>query len=461
MNLGFDVKLIQEQRLVMTMEMQQSIKLLQMSNYELITHINNEIANNIVLDSEYIRAEGGRYEENDKYKEYKKSIEYIEAKGFENRTYFQGNESQEATPFNYISSKESFKETLLKQLTDIKLSKKVKNICVYIIENLDRSGYLDETILDEIVDVFKIEKALGEKCISIVQDLEPAGVGARNLEECLILQLHKENIWDNNLERIIKSFLKELSEGKYKMIGNYLNILPSKVQEYENIIKTLNPKPSRGFFTGEAIVYIIPDIYIKKYGASFEIIMNDNVLPRLRINKTYKEIFEHSMDKEAVAYIKEKLEGALFLMKSIESRKNTMYKVMEEIIKFQKDYFEGKNRVLKPMTIKSIANSVELHESTVSRTVRDKYVALHTGEIISMRSFFTSAVNDTSQGVSPQNVKNIIKSIIDEEDKKKPLSDSHICTRLQKNNINISRRTVAKYREECGIKSSTQRKSFV
>ena len=461
MNLGFDVKLAQEQKLIMTMEMQQSIKLLQMSNYELITHINNEIENNIALDSEYIRAEGYKYEENDKLKEYIKAIEYIEGEGFENRTYFQGNESQEATPFNYISSKESFKETLLKQLTEQKLSKKVKNICIYIIENLDERGYLDQIILEEISEVFKIEKAIGEKCIGIVQELEPVGVGARSIEECLILQLHKENIWDNILESLIKYYLKELSEGKYKMIGDYLNILPSKVQEYEKIIKTLNPKPSRGFFTGEVIGYIIPDLYIKKEAGAFEIVMNDSILPRLSINKTYKEIIEHNMDKEAVGYIKEKLEGALFLIKSIQNRKNTMQKVMEEIIKYQKDYFEGRDKVLKPMTIKAIASSISLHESTVSRAVRDKYVAMHTGRIISMRSFFTSAVNDINEDISPQTVRNLIKSIVDSENKTKPLSDSFICMKLEESNIYISRRTVAKYREECGIKSSTQRKSFV
>lgn len=460
MKLGFDVKLSQEQKLIMTMEMQQSIKLLQMSNYELITHINNEIENNVVLDSEYIREEESSYEENNELKEYIKKLEYIEEEGFENRTYFQGNDRDEVTPFNYISSKESFKETLIKQIRELKFSKKVNNICIYIIENLDERGYLDEFILEELTQELEVEKIIAERCLSIVQDLEPPGVGARSVEECLILQLHKSNIWDNTLENLIKYYLKELAEGKYRIIGKYLNILPSKVQEYENIIKTLNPKPSRGFYTGEDIGYIIPDIYIKKE-EDFKIIMNDSILPKLSINKTYKEIINQSTDEGAIGYLKDKIDGALFLIKSIQNRKNTMYKVMEEIIKLQRDYFEGKDKVLKPMSIKTIASNINLHESTVSRTVRNKYVAMHTGKIISMKSFFTKNVNDVNVDISPESVKNMIKDIISNENNKKPLSDSCICERLQESNINISRRTVAKYREECGIKSSTQRKSFV
>ena len=295
----------------------------------------------------------------------------------------------------------------------------------------------------------------------IIQGLEPAGIGARHLSECLILQLKRKGIHNEVLENIIENYLYEISKGRYQQLGKILNIQPRQVQEYEDMIKELEPKPSRGFFTGEEIGYIIPDVYIRKLDEDYIVLMNESLLPRLTVNNTYKNVIEYSDDKATIEYVKEKINSAMFLIKSIENRKNTLCKVMEEVVKAQREYLEKGTDYLKPMTIKFIAQKLDIHESTVSRAIRDKYVALNSGEIKRIKNLFTSYVNVSNDEISADNVKNRIERIVEGEDKIKPYSDSVICKQLNEQGIDISRRTVAKYREELGIKSSPQRKRLV
>jgi len=266
---------------------------------------------------------------------------------------------------------------------------------------------------------------------------------------------------NNYVEEIINNYLYELSKGKYQLLGKKLGVSAKIVQECEDIIKKLEPKPTRGFFTGEEIGYLIPDVYIKKISDEYVVLMNDNLLPKLIINNTYKDVINSSNDSEAIDYVKDKISSAMFLIKSIQNRKNTLCKVMEEIVKNQEEYLDKGNNYIKPMTIKYIANSLNMHESTVGRAIRDKYVALHTGEIKRIKDLFTNSVNILSQDISSVSVKDMIKNIIESEDKSKPLSDSVICKIVNEKGIDISRRTIAKYREELGIKSSSQRKRLI
>jgi len=190
--------------------------------------------------------------------------------------------------------------------------------------------------------------------------------------------------------------------------------------------------------------------------------MNEDVLPKLNINSLYKEIIKNEKDVEAVEYVKEKLNSAMFLIKSIEQRKNTVYRVLEEILEVQKEYFDIGEEHLKPMTLKKIADNLEMHESTISRAIREKYVSVNNGKVIKIKDFFTNGIASGVGGedISTINIKKIIKEMVDNEDQKKPLSDQIICNRLNIEGMNISRRTVAKYREELGIKSSSKRKRF-
>lgn len=460
--MGFDLKLSQEQKLVMTMEMQQSIKLLQMSSYELLQHIDKELQENVVLDidNNVENLKEDNFKSNE-LAEYRNLVKYLEFDSYSSRAYSQDEEKEQLSPLNFISNKPTLKDYLKDQVMYSGVSKPIQYISNYIIDNIDGRGYLDEEIVGAVSEELNVSLELVEKGLEIIQSLEPAGIGARNLSECLKIQLGRKGIHDEILNRIIDEYLLEISKGKYQQLSKVLNILPKQVQEYEDIIKELEPKPSRGFFTGEEIGYVVPDVYVRKLNDEYIVLMNEGVLPKLMINNTYKKVLEFSQDKNTIEYVKEKISSAMFLIKSIESRKNTLCRVMEEVVKSQREYFDKGDDYLKPMTIKYIAQKLDMHESTVSRAIRDKYVALNSGEIKRIKSLFTSYVNISNEEVSVSNVKKDIERIIEGENKNKPFSDSVICEQLNKQGIDISRRTVAKYREELGIKSSSQRKRLV
>lgn len=456
MKMDFTLNLTQEQKLIMTQQMQLSVKLLQMSSFELQEYMEKEFQENPVLEA--------KYEENsetDKFKDridYKELIKYFEFDNYGSQSY--GNyDEDEVSPFNFISNSKSLKEYLHEQIGELNENDYLKSICDYIIENIDNRGYLDTT-LEDICKEIKCNKELGEKALSIVQSLEPDGIGARDIKECLKIQLRKKGVEDDVIYKIIEEHIENLADNKYNVIAKDLNISLKDVQHYGDIIKSLEPKPSRGFFTGDEVKYIVPDAYIRKIDGVYHIIMNDSLLPKLSINSIYKDIINNEKDKFAVEYVKDRINSAMFLIKSVEHRKSTIYKVLEKILELQKDYFEYGEEYLKPMTLKEIADSLGMHESTISRAIRDKYIYTSRGTIRIKDLFTVGYNNEQGEDISVRNIKNQIKKLIEEEDKTKPLSDQAICDELNNMNMNISRRTVAKYREELGIKSSSKRKRF-
>ena len=237
-----------------------------------------------------------------------------------------------------------------------------------------------------------------------------------------------------------------------------MKISPREAQRYGDIIKKLEPKPSRGFYTGEEVSYIIPDAEIKNIDGEFFIIMNEGVLPKLIINKTYRDVLKNGKDTEINSYVKEKINKAMFLIKAIDDRKNTLYKVLECLIDKQKEFFERGYSYIKPLTLREVSSELDVHDSTISRTIKDKYILTSYGTIKIKDLFPSGITNNTLEDLSTVKIKNEIKKIIQEENKSKPLSDQSISLILKENNIKISRRTVAKYREELGIKSSSMRK---
>lgn len=455
MNMDFNLNLTQEQKLIMTQQMQLSIKLLQMSSYELAEHIEREVQENPVLEMDYSGA--NNIESTDGKADYKEIIKYLDTDAYSHRTY-EKSDDEEISPLNFVSEKKSLKDYLKDQLIDISEKDYKKSLCYYIIENLDERGYLDCSI-DEISKEFNIDDSFVIEALEIVQSLEPDGIAARDLKECLKIQLRKKGYNIPVIYNMIDSFLEDLADNKYVNIAKALNIEPKEAQNYGDIIKSLEPKPSRGFYTGDEVRFISPDAYIKNINGEYLIIMNEGSLPKLNINSIYKEIIENENDKLAVDYVKEKINSAMFLIKSIEHRKSTLYKVLEKIIEFQKDYLDNGAKYLKPMTLKDISESINMHESTVSRAVKDKYIGTSRG-IVRIKDLFTTGIssNGNLEDVSTKLIKEKIKELIDKEDKRKPLSDQNLCDMLNKDDMNISRRTVAKYREEMNIKSSSKRK---
>lgn len=464
MNINFGLNLIQEQKLIMTQEMQMSIKLLQMSAYELGQYVNKEMQENPVLEEKQMQNQKSKSNDEKDFsdsKDYKEIIKYLDTDSYKEKNYGVNLEKEEVSPFYYIAEEKSLKDYLLEQIGEITESDEILHICKYMVENLDTKGYLSVSLAD-ICQEIKISNENAEIALKILQSLEPQGIGARDLSECLRIQLYNMQVNDENIYKIIDNYLGLLAENKYNDIAKELKVNANQVQKYGDIIKKLEPKPSRGFYTGETVKYIVPDAYINKLNNQYFISMNEDVLPKLNINSLYKEIITSAEDPEAVEYVKDKINSAMFLIRSIEQRKNTVYRVLEEILVVQKEYFDFGEEYLKPMTLKKIANNLEMHESTISRAIREKYVSISGGKIIKIKDLFVNGIVSAFGGadISTINIKKAIREMVDNENQSKPISDQIICDRLNAEGMNISRRTVAKYREELQIKSSSKRKRF-
>lgn len=453
MDLNFGLNLTQEQKLIMTQEMQLSVKLLQMSSMELSDYVENQVSENPILDFE----EGDKSLKNEKEaSDISDLMKYFEASDYKKSSY---TKDDETSPFAYIACESSLTDYLLEQIGFMELRKSVKTVCKYIIESLDSRGYLSFPT-EEIAKELNIDNNAIAKALEIVQSLEPSGIAARDLKECLIIQLQRKGLKDTNLYKIVNDYLEYVADNKYGFISENLNISKVKAQEYGDIIKKLEPKPSRGFYTGESTTYITPDAYIRRIGQELHVIINDSLMPKLTINNFYKEILNDNKNKEAEDYIKDKFNSALFLVKSIEHRKSTIYNVLCEIVKIQQEYFLKGKEYLKPMTLKDISEALDMHESTVSRAIREKYVDTEQG-VVKIKDLFKSGVTQgVDEAISSNSVKFQIKKLIEEENKEKPLSDQELCDILVAKGMNIKRRTVAKYREELGFKSSSKRKRF-
>ncbi|MGH4137542.1 RNA polymerase factor sigma-54 [Clostridium sp.] len=456
--MNFGLNLIQEQKLIMTQEMQMSVKLLQMSAYELGQYVNKEMQENPVLEE---KASQESKNNNNDTKDYKEIIKYLEKDDYKVKNYAVKAENEEVSPFYYIAQEKSLKDYLVEQIGELTESHEILEVSKYMVECIDAKGYLSVGLPD-ICKELEISNEKAETALKILQSLDPQGIGARNLKECLKIQLYNLALDDDNIYKIIDEYLELLAENKYNVIAKELKLTISEVQKYVDIIKNLEPKPSRGFFTGETVKFIVPDAYINKIQNQYFISMNEDVLPKLNINSLYKEIINNGKDAEAVEYVKEKINSAMFLIKSIEQRKNTVHRVLEQILVVQREYFDNGAQYLKPMTLKKIANNLEMHESTISRAIREKYVSVNNGKVIKIKDLFTNGIASVVGGedISTINIKRTIKEMVDNEEQKKPLSDQIICNRLNIEGMNISRRTVAKYREELQIKSSSKRKRF-
>lgn len=425
--------------------MKQSINILQMSAQDLREYIDKEYEENPVIDIEYNKENDSLINENFNI--------YINQKN----CYLSN--SEEYNVFDFIKEKKTLRDYLYEQLVTIKCDNSTKKTVVYMINSLDDNGYLRES-LESVCKGLMINEEEGQIALDILQSLEPAGIGARNLSECLIIQLRRKSMLDDRIKEIVLSYLEYVAENKYIHIGRKLGISQKKVQGYVRDIKSLEPRPSRGFYTGTEVKIIIPDAYIFKVYDTYEVLLNSSIIPQISINSLYKEFAIENRNKEEVKYIKDKIITANMLIKAIEKRDNTLLNLLKCIVEIQKEYFEKGNLYLKPMTLKSIASKMNIHESTVSRAIKEKYILTERG-IVRIKDLFSKNIlskNTDDEEISINKIKSKIKNIIEKENKRKPLSDQAICTLLNTDNIYISRRTVAKYREELDIKSSSKRK---
>ncbi len=439
------------QKLVLTPQVRQSLQVLCMNSQELSEHIKEQALENPIMDIESV------CEEMDYQEKLFKKIEWLSNSDSMYRVdnnYVQDSEDDE---YPLISSDEdSLVKVLLMQLNTIKLNSRLAMTSKYIIHSLNNRGYL-ETSLEIIAEMSNTDIKLARRALKIVQDLEPWGVGARNLQECLIIQLKKMRISDNDVYKIILNYLEELSRNKLNTIANKLGISIEDVKKKHSIIKSLDPAPGLKYNDKEAISYIHPDITVVKFGTHYEILINDFLYPTIRINSSYRDLI-HSGDESIRRYMAKKMDQAIFLMKSIMQRNKTLLEVAREIVEIQKEFMnKGPGHVV-PMVLNDIADRLGLHESTVSRAVSGKYMQCIWGAF-ELKYFFSSAVNNSNDSMTPEKVKILLRKIIDNENRKKPLSDQKISEKLSKK-IAISRRTVAKYREEMKIPNASERREY-
>lgn len=448
MNFNHSLELTQSQKLVMTTALKQSLAILNMNKLEVEEEIKREAEENPLLEVERISEIN--------WEEYIKNIDKT-IKLDKNEINY--NPDNDMNLENMVKYSSNIYEHLHLQINLYKLSDKEIEVCEYIIDSLDEDGYLrsDE---NEIIDILKIDKHIFESCLLNIQQLEPSGVGARNLAECLIIQMQNLGVYNEILEEIVCKDLNLIASNKYKEISKKYNMSLQKCVDLISIIKTLDPKPGR-LCCIEQSIYVQPDVIVEKIDNEFVIHSNTKDTCKIKINNFYREILKNSQsDDAAKEYIKEKLNSATGLIKNIENRKTTVLRIAEEIVKSQEEFFRKGIKYIRPMRMKDIAEKLEFHESTISRGVNGKYMLTPFG-MFEFRYFFSSAL-ETKDDIcaSSTSIKKIIKEKIEKENKKKPLSDDKIAKLLKEDGVSVARRTVAKYREELGILSSSKRKQY-
>ncbi|PLS06956.1 RNA polymerase factor sigma-54 [Neobacillus cucumis] len=426
-------------KLAMTQELSQAIALLQYSTQELAAFLEDKALENPLLKIENVNVKPmnplidrnrGKHQKTEK-----DWIEQIADKPF------------------------SLEEHLISQLKITNLTAVQLKVIRHLIKNLDENGYFTEDLV-EIARKLRVDHEIVEDCLAIIQTLEPSGIGARDLQECLLMQCYYNNPNNELAQTILTNYFVPFAEKKWKPIAKELSVSLKDLQDVFDEIQKLNPKPA-AMLQKEPTTYIIPDAIIEQTNERLTVRMYDDFLPRIRFNESYYQKF-HNQNKQVSRFLQDKVQDYQWILRSIEQRKETLIKVVMKIVEKQPAFFQKGSQYLVPMTMKEIANELDIHESTVSRAVREKYVQTPIGTF-PLKTFFTSTIQTISdeESTSSAQVKNEISALVAGENKEKPLSDQDMAEQLkQQKGILVSRRTVAKYREQLGIPSSSKRKRF-
>jgi RNA polymerase sigma-54 factor len=481
------------QRLVMTPSLQQAIKLLQMSKLELEEVLTQEMVENPVLEEEQEQeetpreaeapeaaepAEAAREEpaaaapkpaeapaeeaaperERDSFDEIDFDSyfeDYLEA-AYNPRQY---EESEQVPLENTLSSTQGLQEYLNWQLSLSDADPGVREVASYLIGNIDEDGYL-RVAREEIRAAGFEDETTVDAALALVRSLDPPGICAFDLPDCLMLQIHTLGIENPLIEKIVTEHWPEFLNRQFPQLSKALGVGMSEIQAVVEIIKNLEPKPGRKY-SNERTIYVEPDVAVRKIGDEYVIQLNEDGLPKLRISAAYRRMLRGgngSIGQEAAAYLKDKMRSAVWLIKSLDQRQRTIYKVADSIVRHQREFLDKGIEFLRPLVLRDVANDIGMHESTVSRVVSNKYIHTPRG-LFPMKYFFHSGIDSsTGADVSSLSIKSKIARFIADEDTRRPHSDARIMQKLRAEGIQIARRTVAKYREELRIPSSSQRK---
>ncbi len=466
------------QQLIMTPQLQMAIKLLQLSRLELLDTIRQELEENPTLEedvqevapeeqpaeqSEDLPADPPSTKEVTIEEKIRDDIDwnnYIDEYNSSGRVHFE-TERKDAPNFeSFVTRKESLSEHLLWQLLMTSPTEEEEKIGTLISGNLDKDGYLDVPV-EDIANESGANPDKVEQILSLMQTFDPIGVCARNLSECLLIQARYFELDDTIVIEIITNHLNHLENKNYKAICKVLKTNIEDIISAVNVIIGLDPRPGLQFLDEEP-QYITPDIYVYKLDDNFVIMLNDDGMPKLRVNPYYKSAVKNGkkMPDNVKDYVQEKMRSATWLIRSIHQRQKTIYKVMESILKFQRVFFDKGIEYLKPMVLRDVAEDIEMHESTISRVTTNKFVHTPRG-IFELKYFFNSSIRSIEgDALASASVQEKIRLIIESENPQRPYSDDKISKLLKEANINIARRTVAKYREIMKVLPSSKRKQF-
>jgi len=472
MRLGYDLTIEQAQKLVMTPELIQAIQILQFNTQELEAYVGEQVLVNPILeiDPDVREEQGDRERTEEKSGDREEAADFDWAEHFKEREYDDISYKQwqynsrggdgEYTFEQFVSSDVSLTEHLMFQLQFVPMKQSCKLVAKYMIEALDENGYLTQPV-EELAEQFHLTVPKTEEVLKIIQGFEPVGVGARDLKECLKIQLRHQGKDDPLLMKVVDCHLEDIANNRLNSIAKALNLTVKEAQEISDVIRKLEPKPGRQFESVTATRYVVPDVTVEKVDDQYVVLINESSTPHLTLSSYYQKMLAES-DKESniSKFLTGRLNSAVWLIKSIEQRKQTIYNVVSAVVKYQQDFFEYGPKYLKTLTLKQIADEVGIHESTVSRSINGKYMQSPRG-VFELKYFFTSGVSGSSgEGIASESIKTLIREIVDSEDPRAPKSDQAMVEILKTKGIHISRRTVAKYRDEMHVASSSKRKRY-
>jgi len=461
----------QTQRLMLTQKMQQAIQILQLSGLELEQYIQQELETNPVLDQIQKEPEPEPVEEaenNDDTEvfddiafdldEYASHWSDRAAEG-RDLSYNPDLAERRAYYENSITKAESFTSLLLTQLRLAAKDENVFRIGERLIGDIDDKGYFSGS-LAEIADEMGVPEEEVERALYVIQRLEPTGVGARDVVECLLLQINVEYPDEEELKVLVAEHLEELERRQIPQIAKAMKITPERVEELKSVLASLNPWPGHEY-TSEPAQYVTPDVIVEKVDGEFVVYLPDETGPKLRISRQYYDMMKAGrMSRDEKRYVRDKVESAKWLIRNIEQRKQTILRIATTIVEHQKEFLEKGIEKIRPLTLQIVADKVGVHEATVSRATRGKYMQTPQG-LFEMKFFFSPGLrHDSGEAKSSKSVQSTIKKIVNEENKAKPLSDQKIADILKERGISIARRTVTKYREALGIPSTSLRKTY-
>ncbi len=457
MRLGFGLQMQQTQRLIMTPELRQAIAVLQKPVAELGELIDGELLENPCLE---VEPKDDAIESPVPPSEARRLLEYLGNDEGGSGSGGGGHSGEEEVTFEaFTATVPTLQDHLTAQLYLAGLPARDRQIAEFLIGSLNDHGYLT-IALPEVAESLGVTEERVETVLRVVQSFDPVGVGARSLRECLLIQWASIDDGNPLVAELIENHLDDLAAGRIPRIAEALGATPAEVQEAADLIRSLDPKPGRLYGRADETRYVVPDVVVERVGREYVVVVNDAPIPKLLVSRQYRNMLDRGTDGEARKFVEEKIQSALWLIKAIEQRRLTLYRVTEAIVEFQRDFFDHGLRYLRPLTLREVAEVVGVHESTVSRATSGKYAQTPQGTF-ELKFFFSSGVDGAQgEGVAAGSVKKLIADLIAKEDPSEPLSDQSLTDQLKRQGLTISRRTVAKYREEMGVPNSGKRKRY-